>query len=107
MMEEVELGSAAMKHLCRLLPPGGLRDRDRVEREMDDMISPEYEPYFSANAALHLLAACQRCGRCCREEKRKQDSVQLRHGTYGVARTTAGSQPSIREPRSGGSAKPR
>jgi len=76
MMEEVELGSAAMKHLCRLLPPGGLRDRDRVEREMDDMISPEYEPYFSANAALHLLAACQRCGRCCREEKRIAVSIE-------------------------------
>jgi Fe-S-cluster containining protein len=76
MMEEVELGSAAMKHLCRLLPPGGLRDRDRVEREMDDMISPEYEPYFSANAVLHLLAACQRCGRCCREEKRIAVSIE-------------------------------
>ena len=68
MMEEMEAGSAAMRDLSRLLPPGGLRERERVEQEMDDMISPEFEPYFSGNAALHLLAQCRRCGECCRVE---------------------------------------
>ena len=36
---------------------------------MDELISPEFEPYFLANAALHLLVVCERCGRCCLEEK--------------------------------------
>lgn len=69
MMKEMPAGFAAMRDLCRLLPPGGLRDRERIESEMDEMISQDYEPYFSGNAALHLLAECQRCGECCREER--------------------------------------
>ena len=50
------------------MPEGGLKNLDRVKEEMDELISPEFEPYFSANAALHLLAECERCGRCCLEE---------------------------------------
>ncbi len=67
--EEIDRGINAMQALQRLVPEGGLKNRDRVREEMDELISPEFEPYFSANAALHLLVACERCGRCCLEEK--------------------------------------
>ena len=73
---EIDAALQAMRDLCRLLPPGGLKDRERVERDMEEMISRDYEPYFSGNAALHLLAECQRCGRCCREEKRIAVSIE-------------------------------
>jgi Fe-S-cluster containining protein len=43
---------------------------------MEEMISREYEPYFSGNTAMHLLAACQRCGRCCRDEKSIAVSIE-------------------------------
>ena len=76
MSSEVEAAFQAMRDLCRLIPPGGLKDRERVERDMEEMISRDYEPYFSGNAALHLLAACQRCGRCCREEKRVAVTIE-------------------------------
>jgi hypothetical protein len=69
MREETDQALLAMKELCRLIADGGLRDRERAETDIDDMISRDYEPYFSGNAALHLLAACQRCGGCCREER--------------------------------------
>jgi Fe-S-cluster containining protein len=59
----------AMRALLKLVPAGGLKNLEEVRQEMDEMISPEYEPYFLANAALHLLAECERCGRCCQEEK--------------------------------------
>lgn len=58
-----------MPALKDLLPDGGLENLDQVVAEMDGMISPEFQPYFLANAALHLLFVCDRCGRCCREEK--------------------------------------
>lgn len=67
--EEIDRGKNAMQALQRLVPEGGLKNLDLVREEMDELISPEYEPYFSANAALHLLAVCERCGRCCLEEK--------------------------------------
>ena len=73
---ETNSGLQAMRQLSRLLPPGGLKDREKVERDMEEMISRDYEPYFSGNAALHLLAACQRCGRCCREEKSIAVSIE-------------------------------
>ena len=73
---ETNSGLQAMRQLSRLLPPGGLKDRERVERDMEEMISRDYEPYFSGNAALHLLAECQRCGRCCREEKSIAVSIE-------------------------------
>ena len=76
MSSEVEAALQAMRDLCRLIPTGGLKDRERVERDMEEMISRDYEPYFSGNAALHLLAACQRCGRCCREEKRVAVTIE-------------------------------
>ena len=76
MSSEVEAALQAMRDLCRLIPPGGLKDRERVERDMEEMISRDYEPYFSGNAAMHLLAACQRCGRCCREEKRVAVTIE-------------------------------
>jgi Fe-S-cluster containining protein len=68
-MEEIDRGINAMQALQRLVPDGGLKNRDRVRKEMDELISPEFEPYFSANAALHLLVVCERCGRCCMEER--------------------------------------
>jgi Fe-S-cluster containining protein len=67
--EEIDSSIRAIQALQRLVPEGGLKNLDRVKEEMDEMISPEFEPYFSANAALHLLAVCERCGRCCLEEK--------------------------------------
>ncbi len=76
MIVGVKAGIEALKELDKLLGPGGLREQERVQREMDDMISPEYEPYFSANAALHILAKCERCGRCCRDEKTIAVSIE-------------------------------
>ena len=67
--EEIDRGINAMQALQRLVPVDGLKNRDRVREEMDELISPEFEPYFSANAALHLLVVCERCGRCCLEER--------------------------------------
>jgi Fe-S-cluster containining protein len=58
-----------MRSLKDLIPDGVLKNLDQVIAEMDEMISPEFEPYFLANTALHLLFVCDRCGRCCREEK--------------------------------------
>ncbi len=66
--EEIEGVANAMQALSKLVPKGGLKNLDLVGEEMDELISPEYEPYFLANAALHLLAVCERCGRCCLEE---------------------------------------
>lgn len=67
--EEIDRGINAMQALQRLVPEGGLKNLERVREEMDELISPEFEPYFLANAALHLLVECERCGRCCLEEK--------------------------------------
>lgn len=66
--EEIDSGIRAMQALSKLVPEGGLKNLVLVREEMDELISPEFEPYFSANAALHLLAVCERCGRCCLEE---------------------------------------
>jgi Fe-S-cluster containining protein len=68
-MEEIDHGIRAMQALQRLVPEGGLKNLGSVRAEMDELISPEFEPYFLANAALHLLVVCERCGRCCLEEK--------------------------------------
>ncbi len=68
-MEEIYCGIRAMQALQNLVPEGGMRNLDLVKEEMDEMISPEFESYFLANAALHLLSVCKRCGRCCLEEK--------------------------------------
>jgi Fe-S-cluster containining protein len=51
-----------------LLQRDELNQIESVKAEMNELISEKYEPYFSGNAALHLLSACQRCGRCCRDE---------------------------------------
>ncbi len=69
MSEEIDSGIRAMQALQRFVPEGGLNNLEKVREEMDQLISPEFEPYFSGNAALHLLAECERCGRCCLEEK--------------------------------------
>ncbi|MFZ3149930.1 MAG: YkgJ family cysteine cluster protein [Methanothrix sp.] len=68
-MEEIDRGIRAMQALQRLVQHGGPKNLDLVKEEMDELISPEFEPYFLANAALHLLVVCERCGRCCLEEK--------------------------------------
>ena len=67
--EEIDRGINAMQALSKLVPEGGLKEPEKAAREMDELISPEFEPYFLANAALHLLVVCERCGRCCLEEK--------------------------------------
>jgi Fe-S-cluster containining protein len=68
-MEEIDRGINAMQALQRLVPVSGLKNLGSVGEGRDEMISPEFEPYFLANAALHLLTVCERCGRCCLEEK--------------------------------------
>ncbi len=68
-MEEIDRGVRAMQALQKLVPQGGLKNLELVKEEMDEMISPEFEPYFLSNTALHLLSVCERCGRCCLEEK--------------------------------------
>ncbi len=69
MSEEIDQGIRAVQALKNLVPNGVLENLERVLDEMDEMISPEFEPYFLANTALHLLFVCERCGRCCLEEK--------------------------------------
>lgn len=59
---------STLRALQDLLLPEGLDQLERVKREMNELISEKYEPYFCGNAALHLLSACQRCGRCCKDE---------------------------------------
>ena len=81
--EEIDRGIRAIQALKDLVPNGGLRKLDQVISEMDGMISPEFEPYFLANTALHLLFVCDRCGRCCREEKAIAVSIE---DCRGIAR---------------------
>lgn len=69
MSEEIDRGIRALQALKDIVPNGGLKNLDQVIAEMDEMISPEFEPYFLANTALHLLFVCERCGHCCRVEK--------------------------------------
>jgi hypothetical protein len=68
-MEEIDRCIRAMQALQGLVPKGGLKNLGSVKEEMDEMISPQFEHYFLANTALHLLSVCERCGRCCLEEK--------------------------------------
>lgn len=75
-LEEIDSGICALAALRKLVPARGLKNLELVQQEMDEMISVEFEPYFSANAALHLLAKCERCGRCCRDEKTIAVSIE-------------------------------
>jgi Fe-S-cluster containining protein len=68
MIKEIDCAVKAMQDLCDLLSEDGLKNTERVRQEMDKIVSPEFEPYFSSNAALHMLAECERCGMCCRDE---------------------------------------
>lgn len=74
--EEIDLGIKAMQALKDLVPNGGLRNMEQVIAEMDEMISPDFQPYFLANTALQLLFVCERCGHCCREEKAIAVSIE-------------------------------
>ena len=74
--EEIDCGIRALLALRKLVPEGGPKNLERVRQEMDEMISPEFEPYFSANATMHLLAECERCGWCCREENTIAVSIE-------------------------------
>ena len=75
---EIEEAKKSLTALKKLLPPEGISPaaKERAIAEMDELISPEFEPYFLANAALHLLARCERCVRCCREERTVAVSVE-------------------------------
>lgn len=66
--EEIAGMLKSLRALQDILPASGLNQLESVKEEMNELISEKYEPYFSGNAALHLLSACQRCGRCCRDE---------------------------------------
>ncbi|NPV62243.1 MAG: YkgJ family cysteine cluster protein [Methanotrichaceae archaeon] len=57
-----------LQRLWDLKPGNDLAELEQAEAKMNDLISEEYEPYFSGNAALHILSRCQRCGLCCRNE---------------------------------------
>jgi Fe-S-cluster containining protein len=57
-----------LRHLWDLMPSSDLSEVEQSYAKMNELISNEYEPYFSGNAALHILAQCQRCGQCCRNE---------------------------------------
>lgn len=65
---EIDSRLKTLRTLKDLLPLEGLASSERAAKEMNELISEKYEPYFSGNAALHILSACQRCGRCCRDE---------------------------------------
>ncbi len=67
--DEIDSMLETLRALQDLLPPEGLHQPERVAKEMNDLISEKYEPYFRGNAALHILSACQRCGRCCIDER--------------------------------------
>lgn len=66
---EISRRLGTLRHLQEIVPEVGLMLTEDVCEEMNELISEEFEPYFSGNAALHLSATCQRCGRCCNEEK--------------------------------------
>lgn len=65
---EIERRLGSLHILQVLVPATGIKQQDEVSKEMNELISASYEPYFGGNAALHLLSSCQRCGRCCRDE---------------------------------------
>ena len=58
-----------LHRLKDLLPPEGISPlvKARVEEEMNGLLSKGYEPFFSGNASLYILSACQRCGRCSKD----------------------------------------
>ena len=73
-----EIGSTlkTLRAMQDLLPASGLNQLENVSEDMNELISEKYEPYFCGNAALHLLSSCQRCGRCCRDERTVAVSIE-------------------------------
>ncbi len=73
-----EIGSMlkALHSLQDLLPAPELNQLENVSGDMNELISEKYEPYFCGNAALHLLSSCQKCGRCCRDERTVAVSIE-------------------------------
>lgn len=74
--DEIDSMRETLSALQDLLPASGLSQLDTVKEEMNELISEKYEPYFCGNAALHLLSSCQRCGRCCRDERTVAVSIE-------------------------------
>jgi Fe-S-cluster containining protein len=66
--QQIRKAQEAMQSLQAILPSAGQKPQETVAEAMNELISEDYEPYFSGNAALHLVSRCRRCGRCCREE---------------------------------------
>ncbi len=66
---EIVSSLGSLQLLRYLLPEAGEIDLEKANKEMNKLISQDFEPYFSGNAALHLAASCQRCGRCCKDER--------------------------------------
>lgn len=66
----------AMQSLQAIFPSAGQKPQETVAEAMNELISQDYEPYFSGNAAMHLASRCRRCGRCCREEQTVAVSFQ-------------------------------
>ncbi len=69
LLAEISNMLETLRNLQNLLQPSGLDRLEIVKAVMNELISEKYEPYFCGNAALHILSSCQRCGRCCRDEK--------------------------------------
>ncbi len=68
-LREEIVGTLKTLHALQdILSESGQNRLESVSEEMNELVSEKYEPYFSGNAALHLLSVCQRCGRCCKDE---------------------------------------
>lgn len=64
---EIARRLGTLSSLTDLVPATGLKQPDKVEAQMKERISEDYDPYFCGNAALYISATCQRCGECCRD----------------------------------------
>ncbi|MDM7939309.1 MAG: hypothetical protein QUS07_03080 [Methanothrix sp.] len=56
-----------LRHPRKIVPEAGLMHPEDAAKEMNDLISEEFEPYFSQKRSFAPL--CQWRGRCCNEEK--------------------------------------
>lgn len=68
LQQRIHKAQEAMQSLQAILPSPGQKPQETVAEAMNELISQDYEPYFSGNAALHLVSRCRRCGRCCQKE---------------------------------------
>jgi Fe-S-cluster containining protein len=74
--QRIRKAQEAMQSLQATLPSAGPEPQETVAEAMNELISQDYEPYFSGNAARHLASRCHRCSWCCREEQTVAISFQ-------------------------------